>query len=273
MKRIICLVLLLFMMLVQPMVASNNETRKEILDLKAKISNDLSNNAQLNEKYYKHRIAQQQAKLIILSATNFIYNYHRGKKSYKQIYEFVQNAYECSFIFTGLGGNHLDIFMTYLRWAQAETEYTPDQISQWKKGQQIKEIRMDRKGRPIEHIIIIKSDSTDYGILQVNNHNFETVRHSVAKLYKSGVVPFKVKSIKSCDDLLDIKTNLVARSVIETERKDFGWNYKHYSYNPNSVDFTNRLHVEIALLRKQDLYDVSLVQKYYHLCPVKTYSK
>lgn len=259
------------MLVPQHLNASNDRAKKEILDLKQKISSDLSNNVLLNEKYYKHKIAQQQAKLIILTSTNFIYTYHRGSRNYKQIKEFVENAYVCSFIFPTLGETHLDVFLMYLRWAESETGYTPNQISVWKKGQQIKYTKMNKKGEANgEGIITIKFDSKDYGILQVNSHNVKTMKVSVKNLYKTGVIPFKVREIRKPEDLLDIKTNLVARSIIESDRKARGWEYKHYRYN--SVDFFNKLKTEIYLMKRQDLYDINLVQKYYHLVPAKQYN-
>lgn len=259
--------MLLILSLPQYIVASNNKTKKEILDLRQKISSDLSNNMKLNEKYYKHKMAQQQAKLLILTATNFIYTYHGGKKSYKQIKEFVEYAYMCSFIFPSLGQDHLEVFVTYLRWAEAETGYTPDMISSWKKGQQIKNI--NRKG-VVTGYITITFDSKDYGILQVNNRNVKYVRGTAKNLYKSGTVPFKIKNIRTVDDLLDIKTNLVARSIIEVDRKNRGWEWKHWRFS--SMDFYNKLRNEISNMKRQEIYDVNLIQKYYHLIPVKIYN-
>lgn len=271
MKQILCLVLWIVFFTTQAIAGPTTSTKKEILDLKQKISASLSNNSQLNEKYYKHKIAQQQAKLLILTATNFIYTYQNGKRNYKQIKEFVEYAYECSFIFPTLGRDHLDVFMTYLRWAQAETGYRADLISTWKKGQQIKGIRMNSKGQIVgEYTITIKYDSKDFGILQINNHNLKTVRKAVNKLYRTGVIPFKVKKLKSVDDFLDIKTNLVSRSIIEVDRQKRGWEWKHWSYI--SLDFYNKMKSEIIIMKKQDMYDVNLVQKYYHLIPVKTYT-
>jgi len=267
MKRLLCLVLLLFLFSPQHLVASSDRTKKEILDLRQKISESLSNNTQLHEKYYKHKLAQQQAELLILTATNFVYTYQNGKRSYKQIKEFVEYAYECSFIFPTLGQDHLEVFVTYLRWAQAETGYTADMVSVWKKGQKIKKFNL--KGEIIGYITL-KFDSKDYGILQVNSHNVKIVRELVRNLYKTGVIPFRVKTIKTGDDLLDIRTNLVARSIIEIDRKNRGWEWKHWRHT--SVDFCNKLRTEIILMRKQDLYDVNLVQNYYHLIPVKTYN-
>lgn len=271
MKKLLCLVLLLILALPQSIVANSNTTKKEILDLKQKISGDLLNNTQLSEKYYKHKLAQQQARLIILTASNYVYTYHRGKRSYKQIKEFVESAYECSFIFNKLGDNHLDIFLMYLRWAEAESGYDANQISSWRKGQKICFTRMNHKGEAIgKCVVIIKNDSKDYGILQINTCNVRSMRISIRNLYKSGVIPFKVRSIRNTDDLLDIKTNLVARSIIESDRKALGWDYKHMSYN--SMDFFTKLKWEVNSMKKQDLYDIDLIQKYYHLIPVKNYS-
>ena len=262
MKKILCLVL--FMIFSLSLIASEDKTKKEILNLKQKISNSLTNNTKLNESFYKHKLAQQQAKLMIVNTTNFIYRYQHGKRNYKQIKDFVESAYECSFIFPSLGEDHLDVFMTYCRWAEAETAYDANVISTWKKGQTIRSISSD--GKKIR-ILTIKQDSKDYGILQVNNHNFKTVRYAIRYLYKTGVIPFKVKPMTSVNDLLDIKTNLIARSVIETGRKQLGWEYMHWCHN--SSDFYSKLKEQMVSLKKQELYDTELVQKYYHLVPVK----
>jgi hypothetical protein len=199
-----------------------------------------------------------------------VYTYQRGKRSYKKIKEFVEYAYECSFIFPTLGQDHLEVFMTYLRWAQGETGFQPDLICSWKKGQQIKGVRMSSRGQVVgEYSTIIRYDSKDYGILQVNNRNLKVVREGVGNLYRTGVIPFKVRKIKTVNDLLDIRTNLVARSLIEVDRQQRGWEWRHWSYV--SMDFYNKLKSEIWTMRKQELYDVNLVQRYYHLVPIKTY--
>jgi len=276
MKRIICLVLLLFLLVPQsivgaPMPATDAKTKKEILILKQQISTNLSSNAYLNERYYKHQLAVQQVKLLKLTTENLILRYHPQTKFPKQINQFVDNSFECAFIFPTLGDNHLEIFEMYQRWAEAETGFTPTQISVWTKGQKIKRFIMNRKGEKVrESFYTIKFSSKDAGILQVNSCNVQYVRKPVINLYKSGIISFRVKEVKKFDDLLDVNTNLVARSIIEADRKERGWEYKHYSYV--SMDFYHKLKLEVNNLRAAGLYDPNLVQKYYYLNPVKTYS-
>jgi len=271
MRRLALLVLLVTLFLTQSSHAiTESGAKKEILDLTTQISNALSNNTVLHEKYYKHKMAQQQADLLILTVTDRVYRYHGGKKKYKDINEFVKYAFESSFIFTKLGDNHLDIFEMYLRWAQAETGFDPRTISKWKKGQSFQQKKVNSKGVVYgKRTVTVKFNNQDYGILQINSRNIEFVKPIVIDLYMSGVVPYKVKRIKTGNDLLDIKTNIVARSIIETDRKERGWDYKHYRHH--SVDFTKKLRMEIYKLSQNKLYDKNLVQGYYHLIPVKTY--
>lgn len=278
MNKILCLVLFLSLLIPQSVVASSptvadSRAKKEILDLRQQISQSLSNDTQLHEKYYKHKLAQQQVKLLKLTTTNFILKYHprRGAKYAKQIKEFVDNSFESSFIFPTLAEDHLEVFLTYQRWAQAETGFDPQNISVWKKGQVIKrKVINPRNGKIIsQKMQTLRYDSEDAGILQVNIHNLDYIKKPVANLYKEGVLPFKVKQIVKFTDLLDVNTNLVARSVIEADRKKRGWDYKHYSHV--SVDFMKKLQVEVNNLKVQGMYDVNLVQNYYHLNPVKTY--
>jgi len=271
MRRLAYLALLIALLTPQSLYAHKESgAKKEILDLKTQISNALSNNTELHEKYYKHKMAQYQANLLILTVTDRIYKYHGGKRKYKDIKEFVTYAFESSFIFTKLGDNHLDIFEMYLRWAQAETGYNHRTISVWKKGQKFKQKKVNSKGVVYgNRIITVKFNNKDYGILQINSRNIKFVTPIIRSLYMSGVIPYKVKNIKTGKDLLDIKTNIVARSVIETDRKERGWDYKHYRHH--SLKFTKKVRAEIYKLVKNKLYDKNLVQGYYHLIPVKVY--
>lgn len=277
MKRIICLVLLLFSLVPQSIVGAampvtNAKTKKEILNLKQKISTNLSNNIYLNERYYKHELAIQQVKLLELTTEDLILKYHPRTRYKRQINQFVENSFECSFIFKTLGNDHLQIFEMYQRWAEAETGFDPMQISVWKKGQRIKKFILNRRGNLVkEEYYIIKFSSKDAGILQVNNRNLQYVKKHVMNLYKDGIIPFKVKEIRNLNDLLDVNTNLVARSIIETDRKERGWGYKHYTYN--SMKFYYKLRLKINNLKAAGLYDPELVQKYYNLNPIKTYEE
>ena len=216
-------------------------------------------NQQAQEKFYKNKLAVQQAKLLILDTTCFIYRYHEGKRDFDEIYKIVSAAYECSFIFTELGYDHLDTFVRILGWAEWESRFSSKVVCPWKKGTWV-----ERNGERL----YIKFDSIDYGTWQVSNQHMSYLR-KINRLYTSGIITIKIKHIKKMDDVLDIPTNCVARCVIETDRKRRHWPWKH----DNEKNFINQLSIRIYKLREiQKLYNRQLTQKYYHLIPIKTYT-
>lgn len=271
MKKILWLVLLLSLVFPQGLLQASPEsaTKKEILNLKQKLNNELSQNTLLQEKYYKHKLAKEQAKLLILTTSSFIYRYHNGKRSFQDINQFVTTAYECSFVFPELGKDHLERFKRFMGWGEGESNFDKNCVSSWKKGQKLRKLHRNSKGKVIrESFYYIKYDSTDYGILQVNEHNLLYVKKTINTMYKSGTLPFKVKRVRTVEDLFDIPTNCAARCFIETDRKQMGWEYKHDS----SIVFLNELNAEINKLKSQEMYDTNLVENYYNLIPPKTYT-
>lgn len=271
MKKILWLVLLLSLVFPQGSLYGTQEsmTKKEILNLKQKLNNsELSQNTALQEKYYKHKLAKEQAKLLILTTSSFIYRYYNGKRSFQDINQFVTTAYECSFIFPKLGKDHLERFKRFMEWGEEESNFNKNCISSWKKGQRLRKIHRNSKGQAIrETYFYIKYDSTDYGILQVNEYNLMYVKKSINNMYKSGLLPFKVKRVQTVNDLLDIPTNCAARCFIETDREQLGWEYKH----DNAIDFVNKFNMELNKLKNQEMYDTNLVENYYNLIPIKIY--
>ncbi len=148
---------------------------------------------------------------IIGSTSDFIYKYHNKKIPYKDIQEIVSVSYECSFIFKNIGPTQRDRFIRILGWAETESGFKKNAFAKWHKGQKVK-INGEIK--------IIKHNSQDFGVWQINNQHFNFIKKLETKNYK-------IKKIHHMKDLYDVKSNCIIRCIIETDRKKRGQNYKH----------------------------------------------
>lgn len=214
--------------------------------------------SRINESYYKHQLAYTQVALLKKDITLLIlevYRQYGSTKKYKDIYDAVDVSFENAFIFTDLGTDHVDRFTRIVTWAKAETNFQKNNVSSWKKGQYLKSINAR-----------VNKDTSDWGMWQINQDNFEYVK-KINYLYGSGVITYKVKKIRSLEDLFDIKTNCAARCLIETDRKNMGMEWKH----DKEMAFFNKISLRIKSLEKERVYDSALVERYYHLTGTKAY--
>jgi hypothetical protein len=260
-KNIILALFLSISTFAQPglIAAQANGTKSEVKIMKKRI---LQISAQqysgLNESYYKHQLAYTQAALLKKDITLLIlevYRQYGTTKRYKDIYDAVDVSFENAFIFPDLGTDHVDRFTRIVTWAKAETNFQKNNVSSWKKGTYLKSINAT-----------VNKDTSDWGMWQINEDNFKYVK-KINYLYSSGVITYKVKKIRSLEDLLDIKTNCAARCLIETDRKDMHMEWRHNK----EMGFFNKISLRIKSLEKERVYDRALVERYYHLTAVKTY--
>lgn len=236
--------------------AESGDVRKEVIELKTNI---LSNKPEFNESYYKHRLAVIETKLLKKVVVYEILNYlaSEGSKRKKSlIRDVVDVSLDSSFVFVDMGDDHIERFTRFLEWGYGETNFL-NLVSRWKKGQYIKKLN-----------VTLTYSSIDYGVWQINDLHDWSLVPTFNKLYSSGVINFKVKHVKKMNDFMDVPTNLPMRCIVETERKSLGWNWKH----ANEPKFRSFIEEKIRELEKEGLYDRALVEKYYHLVPIKTYS-
>jgi len=243
---------------------NSDSNAKEIRELKKKITKmqatDTSS-AAMSEVYYKHKMAISQvnvAKKVAAYETYLFLERNGTRRSMSEITKIVDVAWECSWIFTDLGDDHMERFQRILEWCKGETNFKGNVVARWKKGQYIKSLNLT-----------VKKDTVDYGAWQINGDNLGYAK-GVYSLYKSGVIPFKIVRVKTPEDLFDIPTNCVVRCAIETDRKALGWEWKHHA-RPNDRAYLKYVAKKLKDLEREGLYDESLVSKYYKLVPSKRY--
>jgi len=242
----------------------NNQAR-EINELKKKIVKMQSVDGEvisINERYYKHKIAISQVQMIkkIAAYETYMFLANSGtRRDLSEINKMVDVAWECSWIFTDLGANHMERFKLILQWCKTETNFKAKSVSKWKKGQYIKSLNK-----------YVKKDTEDYGPWQININNF-TYSQDIYQLYSSGVVPFKIIRPRTYKDLFDIPTSCVVRCAIETDRKYAGLEWQHHK----NIDKPYVAHIskKMKQLEREGLYDEAVVSKYYKLTPIKTYTR
>jgi hypothetical protein len=260
-------VFLLCLSFVTPSIASSvqRDSAKEIYELKRKITTMQTvdgENSSINEKYFKHKLAVSQVKMIKKVAT---YETHMflaragTKRSMSEISKMVDAAWDCSWIFVDLGNDHMERFERILEWCKGETNFKADTVSRWKKGQYIKSLN-----------VTIKKDTEDWGPWQINADNFEYAQ-GIYRLYTSGVITFKIIRIRKLSDLFDIPTNCAVRCAIETDRKANGMEWQHKA-RPNDRAYHSHMVKKMKELQREGLYDPALVAKYYKLTPIKKYT-
>jgi len=244
-------------------VSEKSQANQEINKLRNKIV-DLSNysNSTMveNEIRKNHKLAKYQASLFIkvVSYEIYISLLKQGtKRSFQEIENIVWTAYQSSWIFTDFGEDHMDRFKVILQWAKDESNFKEDTKVSWKAGTYFKSI--DKT---------VPKDTTDYGAWQINEDHYESLKY-INHLYDSGVINFKIKKLHKIEDLMDLGTNCVARCVIETDRKVRGWEWKHI----RSKGFGKLFNKLTKKLEEEGYYNRAFVEKYYHIVPVKTYSR
>jgi hypothetical protein len=256
MKKTLVFLLLLGFFL--PVGASALNQQQEINKLRQTVVKLAKSNKQ-NDTILKNKLANAQARLLIKSVSYEIYIYLKKtgtKRQIKHIENMVEAAYLCSWIFIDLGENHMDRFELMLQWAQDETNFNPHKICYWKKGQYIASINKT-----------VREDTVDYGGWQVNEWNEDYIKKLNA-LYASGVVNFKISKINSIRDVMDIKTNCAARCLIEVDRKQRGWTWKHIK----SKEFFRFIKKTVSEIETKGDYNRVLASEYYYITPIKTYS-
>ena len=260
-NKLIVLVLLCFSL--TNVLSAITQTSNEIYELKKKIVKMQavdSESSSINERYYKHQLAVAQVKALkkVAAYETYVYLARAGtKRSVTEIGQITDVAWECSWIFTDLGSTQMERFRRIMEWCMNETNFKARCVSRWKKGQYIKSLRTT-----------IKKDTADYGAWQINEDNLGYAQ-DIYRLYRSGVISFKIIRPKQMTDLFDIPTNCVVRCAIETDRRAMGMEWKH----PRSSDklYPAYLSKKIRDLQKDGMFDDALVAKYYRLVPGKTY--
>ena len=252
-----------FIVMIIFLLGSNaNADPKDIYVLKEQVLTLTQQNNQIlrtNEAITNNRLARYQAKLLIKTVSYEICIYLRNqgvKRSVSQVEKIVEVAYWSSWIFTDLGKDHIDRFLTILQWAKDESGFVTSMISHWKAGTYLKSIRKK-----------VLRDSTDYGAFQINEFHLPKLKN-MSFLYESGIVKFKINRVRQYKDLMDINTNCVGRCMIETDRKARGWEWQH----AKDVRFKKFLFNTIAKIERDNLYNRRFSEKYYSLTPIKTYS-
>lgn len=243
---------------------ASNKNAVEINELKQKITKMQvvdGESISMNERFYKHKLAITQVKMLKKVAAYETYMFlaksgTRGNLS--EINKIVDVAWECSWTFTDLGSNHMDRFRRIMGWCKGETNFRGNCVSIWKKGQYIKSMN-----------IIIKKDTADYGAWQINIDNLSYAKKTYS-LYRSGVVCFKIVRVRKPEDLFDIPTNCAVRCAIETDRKSMGMEWKHRG-RPDDRAYIAHLSKKINELEDINMYDEALVSNFYKLTPIKRY--
>lgn len=257
MKKIILISLL---MLSSPILFAQDS--KEMYQLKEKILTLSKENNQIlrsNESLSNNRLAKYQAKLLVKTLSYEIYWYLKkqgAKCNLSKIEHIVESSYLASWIFVDLGKDHTERLVNILQWPRDETGFNPSLISKWKAGTYLPSLKKR-----------VLRDTIDYGAFQINEGHLENLK-VINFLYDSSVINFKVKRIRSYKDLMDVNTNCVARCIIETDRKQRGWEWQHVG----DKKFKAFLLAQIDKLSKQHLYNKHFVEKYYSLTPIRAYS-
>jgi hypothetical protein len=179
------------------------------------------------------------------------------KRSLPMIESHVKAAFDNSWVFTDLGDNHIDRIVQILQWGMDESGFNNKLISSWKAGTYLPSIKKT-----------VMKDTMDYYSWQINEDNLNNVK-LLNYLYESGIINFKIKKIRTIEDLMDIPTNCAARCMIETDRKARGWEWRHAG---RGTKFSTFLRGVISKLEKERLYNKNFVEKYYNLAPIKTYN-
>jgi hypothetical protein len=235
---------------------------KDIYELKDKILTLSQENNKIlasNEAIANNRLARYQARLLVKTISYEIYWYLKRQgvnRSLSKIESIVNAAYMSSWIFVDLGKDHLDRFVTILQWPRDETTFDPQLVSHWKAGTYLPSLKKT-----------VKKDTIDYGAFQINQDHIEGLK-LINFLYDSSVINFKVRRVRSVKDLMDVNTNCVARCIIETDRKERGWEWQHIG----DRKFRTFVISQIEKLSKEHLYNRNFVQKYYSLTPIREYS-
>lgn len=234
----------------------------EIYQLKEQVLTLTQQNSQIlrtNELISNNRLARYQAKLLIKTISYEIHMYLKSQgvtRSVSKIESIVEASYLSSWVFVDLGRDHVDRFENIMQWAKDESGFDGSLISHWKAGTYLKSIRKS-----------VLRDTDDYGAFQINEQHLAKLK-TVNFLYESGVINFKVNRVKRFKDLMDVKTNCVSRCIIETDRKDRGWEWQHIGDHK----FRKFLMGKIDKLERDHLYNRKFVEKYYSLTPMKHYS-
>jgi len=213
----------------------------------------------MDETFYKHTLAVYQTKImkkvIVYETQNFLAK--EGIRRDKRVLQKIADiSFDCSFVFTDLGVNQVRRFTRFMEWAYEETNFE-NKICKWKKGQYLK-----------SRNITLNLDSIDYGYWQINDYHDWSLVSTLNSLYDSGSILFKIKRVKRMHDFMDPPTNLVMRCIVETERKSLGWDWQH----DEELKYREFIEHKIEELEREGLYDRNLVNKYYYLVPIKTYT-
>lgn len=248
-----------------PMTAQAEDamSSQEISKLRAKVlelTDDYNRTLQDVQVKSNNTLARYQANLLIKVFSYEIYLNHKNlgvKRNLHDIEAVVQASYLCSWIFTDLGKDHIDRFIFLLQLAREESGYKKTLISSWKAGTYLPAIEKT-----------VRRDSSDYGVWQINDQHEENIK-IINHLYESGAINFKTAKIKRITDVMDIKTNCVARCIIETDRKSRGWALPKFR-DQKHLKF---LYSTMYKLEKQGLYSRDFAQKYYNIVPIKPYSE
>jgi hypothetical protein len=229
--------------------------QKQIIDL----NQSQSITESMNEKYYKHKLAVNQARMVqrVVAYETHIFLAKEGdNRDVAFLQKITYPAFNSSFIFTGLGKDHIERFIRIMEWSYEETN-CKNMICQWKKGEYLRGLD-----------VTLTRDSTDYGVWQINDVFDWCLVPRLKKLYRSGIINFKIANVKTMNDFMDIQTNCVMRCIVEDERKSLGYEWKH----DGAKAYRRYIESKIKGLEKEGLYDRDLVNKYYYLTPIKTYT-
>lgn len=230
--------------------------QREIVDLK---NSSQSIGVDVNEKYYKHKLAVSQVRMMkrmIAYETHIFLAKEGANRSVGFLQQITDPAFNCAFIFTSLGKDHMERFVRLMEWSYEETN-CKNIICRWKKGQYLRGLD-----------VTLTMDSVDYGIWQINDVFDWCLVPRLKKLYSSGVINFQIVNVKSMQNFMDIPTNCAMRCIVEDERKSLGYEWKH----DNAKAYRRYIESKIKEMEKEGLYDRDLVDKYYYLTPIKTYT-
>lgn len=235
---------------------------KELYKLREKVFTLTQQNNQLlqnNELLSNNRLAKYESRLLIKTLSYEIHLYLKKqgvKRSVAKIESIVEACYVSSWIFTDLGKDHIDRMALMLQWAREESSFNPSLITHWKAGTYLESIKRT-----------VTKDTVDYGAFQINEMHSRNLK-TINFLYDSSVINFKVKRVRGLKDIMDVRTNCVARCIIETDRKSRGWEWHH----TRDKKFRQFIATQIESLERQHLYSRRFVEKYYFTTPIRHYS-
>ncbi len=248
--------LILFLLAAPNLYCSSVSPQREIVDLK---NPNQSIGVDVNEKYYKHKLAVSQVrtmKRMIAYETHIFLSKEGADRSVGFLQQITDPAFNCSFIFTSLGKDHIERFVRFMEWSYEETN-CKNIICTWKKGQYLRGLG-----------VTLTMDSVDYGVWQINDVFDWCLVPRLKKLYRSGVINFRIANVKNMQNFMDIPTNCVMRCIVEDERKSLGYEWRH----DNAKAYRKYIESKIKEMEDDGLYDRNLVDKYYYLTPIKTYT-